>query len=110
MRTEINLLLLKMSELEKVDSFNAIERHLLGEIQLLQFGKGNADTALVCKKMRGDLQTVFNVLPNDMQQLLLVNPQTASLLQGSVEVTKLQVGPSIDVDVASKTEAPTPHQ
>lgn len=34
MNTEIQKLISKMSELEIVDSFNAIERHLLVEIQV----------------------------------------------------------------------------
>ncbi|KAF9593656.1 hypothetical protein IFM89_024473 [Coptis chinensis] len=53
-RGGIQQYLLKMSELEIVDSFN----------------------------LKGDLQAVFKVLPKDMQQLLLFNPQTAALLQG----------------------------
>lgn len=33
MKTNIHHLISKMSELETVDSFNAIERHLYGEMQ-----------------------------------------------------------------------------
>lgn len=35
MKTDIQQFISKMSELEIVDSFNAIERHLLEEIQVL---------------------------------------------------------------------------
>lgn len=35
MNTDIQKFITKMSELEGVDSFNAIERHILGEIQVL---------------------------------------------------------------------------
>lgn len=36
-----------------------------------------------CKKLQGDLLAVFNVLPEDMQQLLLMNPERAALVQGA---------------------------
>lgn len=103
MKTDINYLISKMPELEVVDCFNAIERHLLGEIQLQQPGRAVADSAAVCQKLKGDLQAVFNVLPKDMQQLLLLNPQRAALLQGSSspELTKLPGRPSIQVGVVS---------
>lgn len=35
MKTDIQQLISKMSELEIVDSFNAIERHILEEIQVM---------------------------------------------------------------------------
>lgn len=84
MRMELKLFIPKMSELDIVDSFYAIEQHLLGEIQS---GEGNADFAPACQKLNGDLQTVFQVLPKDLQQLLLSNPQRAALLQGSMQLT-----------------------
>lgn len=34
-----------------------------------------------CLKLKVDLQAVFNVLPKDMQHLLLMNPDRATLLQ-----------------------------
>ncbi|KAJ9567390.1 hypothetical protein OSB04_003356 [Centaurea solstitialis] len=34
-----------------------------------------------CHKLKGDLLSVFNVLPQDMQHLLLMNPDRATLLQ-----------------------------
>lgn len=34
MRTDIQQLIAKMSELENVDTFNAVERHLIQEIQV----------------------------------------------------------------------------
>lgn len=37
LKTEIHPFISKMSELEAVDSFNAIERHLQGESQVLFF-------------------------------------------------------------------------
>ncbi|KAK8324798.1 hypothetical protein V6Z12_A11G007000 [Gossypium hirsutum] len=103
MKTDIHLLITKMLELETVDCFNAIERHLLGEMQLQQSGRAISDSAAMCQKLKGDLQAVFNVLPNDMQQLLLLNPQRAALLQGSSnsELTKLPGRPSIQVGIVS---------
>ncbi|CAN1241707.1 Protein DENND6A [Linum perenne] len=80
MTTDIKLFISAMSELEIVDSFNAIERHLLGENQMEQFGEASVDCASICEKLRKDLQMVFNVLPKDMQQLLLMNPEKAALL------------------------------
>ncbi|GFP99972.1 protein dennd6a [Phtheirospermum japonicum] len=81
-KTDIHQLMGRMSELEIVDSFNAIERHLLGE---MQYGRENEDTKAVCEKLKKDLQTVFNVLPKDMQQLMIMNPEKASLLQESCQ-------------------------
>ncbi|KAL5722262.1 hypothetical protein ACHQM5_005802 [Ranunculus cassubicifolius] len=101
MRTDIQQYISKMSELEAVESFNVIEKHLLGEIQLHQCGRSTADSVVACQKLKGDLQAVFKVLPKDMQQLLLFNPQRASLLQGSLELTKLPGHPSIQLGVPS---------
>ncbi|KAJ0048260.1 hypothetical protein Pint_16415 [Pistacia integerrima] len=81
MRTDIQQLISKMSELEIVDSFNAIERHLTEETQLQKSGWAADDSATICQKLKGDLQAVFNVLPKDVQQLLLMNPQRAAFLQ-----------------------------
>lgn len=61
-------------------------------LQLLQSERGNPDSAATFQKLKGDLQAVFNLLPKDMQQLLLLNPQKAALLQGSLEVTELPPG------------------
>jgi hypothetical protein len=47
-------------------------------------GKGT-DPIGACQKLKVDLQAAFNVLPKDMQQLLLSNPKRAVLLQGSQE-------------------------
>lgn len=88
-RTDIKRFIPGMLELEVVDSFNAIEKHLLGELQLLQCGKVSEDSAAVCQKLKGDLQAVFNVLPTDMQQLLLLNPERASLVQDDLELSKI---------------------
>uniref|UniRef100_A0A5B6YTJ8 UDENN domain-containing protein n=1 Tax=Davidia involucrata TaxID=16924 RepID=A0A5B6YTJ8_DAVIN len=100
MKTDIQQFISKMSELEIVDSFNAIERHLLGE---MQSGRANADTEATCQKLKRDLQAVFNVLPKDMQQLLLMNPQRAALLQGSPERTKLPGHPSVQAGLVFST-------
>lgn len=72
----------KMSELEVVDSFNAIERHLIGEEQS---GNADEDSLAICQKLKGDLKAVFNVLPRDIHQLLLMNPERAALLQDRLE-------------------------
>ncbi|KAF5196065.1 Dennd6a [Thalictrum thalictroides] len=100
-RSDIHQFLSKMSELEIVDSFNVIEKQLLGEIQLHQSGRSSADCAAACQKLKGDLQAVFKVLPKDMQELLLFNPQRAALLQGSLELTKLPGRTSIQIEVVS---------
>lgn len=50
-------------------------------LQLQQSGLVAVDSEPTCCKLRGDLQAIFNELPKDMQELLVVNPQTAALLQ-----------------------------
>ncbi|XP_075112519.1 uncharacterized protein LOC107761152 isoform X2 [Nicotiana tabacum] len=84
MRADIQQLISRMSELEIVDTFNAIERHLLGE---MQSSTTDAGSDVTCSKLRGDLQAVFNVLPKDVQQLMLMNPERAALVQGNHEST-----------------------
>lgn len=81
MKTDIQQLISKMSELEIVDSFNAIEKYILAEGELQQSGEVPSDSIATCQKLKGDLQVVFNVLPKDMQQLLVFNPERAALLQ-----------------------------
>ena len=44
-------------------------------------GRAGVDFAETCQKLKNDLQAVFSVLPEDMQQLLLMNPERATLLQ-----------------------------
>jgi len=51
----------------------------------------------------GDLQAVFNALTKDMQQLMISNPQRASLLQGSPELTKLSAHSLVQAGDASST-------
>ncbi|MCD7458209.1 hypothetical protein HAX54_037552 [Datura stramonium] len=68
-----------MSEVEIVDTFNAIERHLLGELQQSTTIEAGSDAT--SSKLREDLQAVFSVLPKDMQQLMLMNPERAALVQ-----------------------------
>lgn len=82
MKTDIKKFISKLSEVEIVDSFNAIERHLLGE---LQSGSATVDSVAASQKLKGDLLAVFNMLPKDVQELLLMNPHRAALLQGPPE-------------------------
>ncbi|XP_047148439.1 protein DENND6A-like isoform X1 [Vigna umbellata] len=103
MKSDIQQLISRLSELEIVDSFNVIERLLLREIQLQQSGRGGVDSMATCRKLKIDLQAVFHVLSKDMQQLLLSNPERASLLQGSLESPKLPGRPLIQVAVVSST-------
>ncbi|KAL4036108.1 hypothetical protein IC575_004832 [Cucumis melo] len=101
MNSDVPRLMSKMPELEVVDLFNAIERHLLREMELQESRRAFVDSVATCQKLKGDLLTVFNVLPKDMQQLLLLNPQRASLLRGSPEPTKLPGRPLVQVGVVS---------
>lgn len=71
--------------------------------QTQQSGKGGDDSMVTIQKLRGDLQAVFNVLSKDMQQVMLSNPQRASLLHGSSEVTNIPGHPVIQVAVVSST-------
>ncbi|KAJ8541140.1 hypothetical protein K7X08_001956 [Anisodus acutangulus] len=87
MRADIQHLISRMSELETVDTFNAIERHLLGELQQSSTTEAGFDAA--SSKLSGVLQAVFNVLPKDVQQLMLMNPERAVLVQGNHEGTGL---------------------
>ncbi|KAL3830411.1 hypothetical protein ACJIZ3_019213 [Penstemon smallii] len=86
LKANIHQLLGKMSEVEVVDAFNAIERNLQGE---MQYGGANEDTETVCEKLKKDLRVVFNVLPKDMQQLLIMNPERANLLKENREFIEL---------------------
>uniref|UniRef100_A0A0V0IWC0 UDENN domain-containing protein n=1 Tax=Solanum chacoense TaxID=4108 RepID=A0A0V0IWC0_SOLCH len=81
MRADIQHFISRMSELEIVDTFNAIERHLLGELQLQQSTTLEAGSDATSSKLREDLQAVFHVLPKDMQQLMLMNPERAALVR-----------------------------
>lgn len=103
-KADIRVFISKMSEIEVVDSYNAVERHLLVEIQALQrAGIGGTDSP-ACQKLRSDLRTIFNALPLDMQQLMVFNPQKAALLQGSKEFVKLPG--RLSVLVSKSTESP----
>ncbi|CAJ1975371.1 unnamed protein product [Sphenostylis stenocarpa] len=123
-KTDIQQLMSRLSELEIVDSFNVIERLLLREIQtmikpkgklfgtleivpsaesLQQSGKSGLDSIATCQKLKVDLQAVFHVLSKDMQQLMLSNPERASLLQGNPESPKLPGRPLIQIAVVSST-------
>lgn len=79
MTADIQDFINKSSELEIVEKFNAIERHLLAEMQQSKNSVDKSEANL--HKLKGDLQAVFNVLPQDMQHLLLMNPERATLLQ-----------------------------
>jgi len=85
MKTDMRQITSQMNELEAVDSFNAIEKHISEEVKSLESG-GGADSEGTFQKLKKDLQAVFSVLPKDMQQLLLLNPQRASLLQDPSEL------------------------
>lgn len=101
MKADIQQFISKMSELEIIDSFNAIERHILGEMQ--QSKSPNEDAAATCQKLKGDLQAVFNLLPKDMQQLLLMNPQREDLLRASHRSTEFSGGPPVQIEIVSST-------
>ncbi|KAH9318240.1 hypothetical protein KI387_020009, partial [Taxus chinensis] len=101
-KANVRQFLSKVSEVEVVDSFNAVERHLLAEIQLQRTVSGTAESSAICQKLKDDLRTIFNALPNDMQQLLLFNPQRAALLQGFLELTKLPGRPSVQIGRVSE--------
>ncbi|XP_027919797.1 protein DENND6A-like isoform X2 [Vigna unguiculata] len=79
MKTDMQQLVSKMSELEIVDSFNVIEKLLHRELQ--QPGNGGINYTATCEKLMRDLQAVFNALTKDLQQIMLSNPERASLLQ-----------------------------
>ncbi|KAH7430323.1 hypothetical protein KP509_09G093300 [Ceratopteris richardii] len=100
LKADIRTFISKMSELEVIDSFNAVERHLLVEMQ--RAGVGGTDSP-ACSKLRGDLRTIFNVLPADMQQLMVFNPQKAALLQGSKEFVKVPGRLSVLVSKSSES-------
>lgn len=61
---------------------------IICNLQLQQSGRAATDSAEICQKLKGDLLAVFNVLPKDVQQLLLFNPERAALLQRTPELTK----------------------
>ncbi|KAG8074331.1 hypothetical protein GUJ93_ZPchr0006g42720 [Zizania palustris] len=84
MNVDIEKLMSKLSELEKIDLFNAIEQYLLREMENSRTGA--VESITVSQKLKRDLRAAFNVLPKDMQQLLLSNPKRVVLLQGSNEV------------------------
>ncbi|CAH2067159.1 unnamed protein product [Thlaspi arvense] len=86
MKTDMRQVTSQMNELEAVDSFNAIEKYISEEVKSRESGGGNADSEATFEKLKKDLQAVFSVLPRDMQELLLSNPQRASLLQDPSEL------------------------
>ncbi|GAA0163273.1 hypothetical protein LIER_19180 [Lithospermum erythrorhizon] len=125
-------LILKMSELESVDSFNAIERYLLEEMQashsndyclekenVLDWNEGilrakgfgeesvhgsvNVDSEVACKKLKSNLQKVFSILPKDVQQLLLMNQERAALLQTTHQGVELPEDPQSHLGVNHMT-------
>lgn len=57
------------------------------DLQLQQLGKAGADSATACHKLKKDLQAVFTVLPKDVQQLLLMNPERAAILRTNLETS-----------------------
>ncbi|CAN6465976.1 unnamed protein product [Victoria cruziana] len=94
-KADVRHIVRKMSELEIVDSFHAIERYYQRETESMPSGRGYEDSVLACRKLKGDLQFVFNLLPKDVQHLLLLNPQRAALLQGGLEKSRVPGHPSV---------------
>ncbi|CAH8334568.1 unnamed protein product [Eruca vesicaria subsp. sativa] len=87
MKTDMRQITSQMNEIEAVDSFDAIEKYINEEVKLRESGGGGgADSEASFEKLKKDLQAVFSVLPRDMQELLLSNPQRASLLQDPSEL------------------------
>lgn len=79
---------------------------LVSGFQIVQrAGLGNSEGP-ICQKLRSDLRAIFNVLPKDMQQMLLFNPQRASLLQGGRELTKLPGRASFSFRNSDPTDIP----
>ncbi|XP_024525633.1 protein DENND6A [Selaginella moellendorffii] len=79
-KADVRVFLRKMTEVEVVDSFNAVERHLAEEIEVsresgIDFNKTNA-----FEKITGDLKAIFEFLPKDLQELMYLNPQRAKFL------------------------------
>ncbi|XP_071903474.1 uncharacterized protein [Coffea arabica] len=95
MKTDIKKFISQLSEVEIVDSFNAIERHLLGELQQSGSANANVDSEAAAQKLKGDLLAVFNMLPKDVQELLLMNPHRAALLQGPPDCEDLPKEPLV---------------
>ncbi|GAA0147421.1 hypothetical protein Leryth_011962 [Lithospermum erythrorhizon] len=89
---DIGQLISKMSEVESVDSFNAIEKHLLVE---MQHRSVSADSEAACEKLKNNLQVVFSILPKDKQQMLLMNPERAALLRTTHEGVELPKEPHL---------------
>uniref|UniRef100_A0A7N0TKL6 UDENN domain-containing protein n=1 Tax=Kalanchoe fedtschenkoi TaxID=63787 RepID=A0A7N0TKL6_KALFE len=83
LKTNIQFVMAKLSELEIVDCFNDIEKHLTAELQLVQSGKCKEDSISLCQKLKHDMRTLFSELPEDVQQLLLLNPEKAAVIKGS---------------------------
>eukprot|EP00897_Mesotaenium_endlicherianum_P001248 jgi/Mesen1/1150/ME001238S00213 len=98
-RADVRAFVPHLSEVELVDSFAAIERHILFEAQAVQRAglQGYGETPVLAK-LRGDLRGVFNALPRDVQQMLLFNPQHAALLHGGREPSRLPGRPSLARD------------
>ncbi|KAJ1686880.1 hypothetical protein LUZ63_018270 [Rhynchospora breviuscula] len=82
---DIQKLISNMSELERLDLFNSVERYLLREIE--SYESGARGSVAACDKLKMDLQAVYCVLPKDTQELLVSNPKRASLLQPSATIT-----------------------
>ncbi|KAJ7550201.1 hypothetical protein O6H91_07G088200 [Diphasiastrum complanatum] len=96
LKVDMRPFLSKMSEVEVIDMFHAVVRHLLAEMQMLPRAGMNME-ASICQKLRNDLKIIYSLLPRDMQQLLLCNPQHAALLQAQREFTKLPGRPAIQM-------------
>ncbi|XP_002993637.2 protein DENND6B [Selaginella moellendorffii] len=115
-RADVRTIVSKMPELELVETFNAILRHLVAELDLQM-----SQTQSFPEKLRADLRVVFDMLPKDTQQLLLLNPQHASLLDPKTSnssgisrsssgssSTKLPGRPSIHISWSSQATPAAP--
>jgi hypothetical protein len=79
--------------------------------QMLQrAGLTSTETPTV-KKLRSDMCTIFSMLPSDVQQILLLNPQRSNLLQVSGSgVQNSQVGSPGQQCQESNLGPPLAHQ
>ncbi|RAL50086.1 hypothetical protein DM860_007760 [Cuscuta australis] len=82
-KVDIKQIISPMSELEIVDTYNAIEKNFIREMQHSR--STDAESGATCQKLKKDLQAVFSVLSHDIQHLMLMNPERAALLQENHE-------------------------
>ncbi|GLJ49145.1 hypothetical protein SUGI_1036760 [Cryptomeria japonica] len=51
-KADVRQFLSNMCEVEVIDSFNAVERHLMAEIQLQRMGTGTSESSTICQKLK----------------------------------------------------------